>query len=323
MCIYENNKLVEKSEIEGLWSHIHWLSVLEEQGTYTAAAARLGVSKSAVSQRISDLEKATGTRLVTRTTRSVRLTDAGLSLTREVRSAYEHIARSFSSVRDSAGEIRGLVRLTAPVAFARQQLVPHLAEFLQQYPQVRIQLDVSDALSSLAAEGYDLAVRHGFQVPETHVAWKLCDTASVLVATRQYLQREGEPREPGELPTHNCLYYPRGTDQPAWTFERTKRGAKNVERITVPIAGSFATNNSEALRDSALSHLGIALLPDFSAHDALASGKLVQVLKDWTLTGAFADEIYLIRPYSPHVPKSVTALVSYLKQKLSGGFQTA
>ena len=190
---------MEKAEIEGLWTHIHWLSVLEEQGTYTAAAARLGVSKSAVSQRISDLEKATGTRLVTRTTRSVRLTDAGLSLTREVRGAYEQIARSFSSVRDSTGEIRGLVRLTAPVAFARQQLVPHLSEFLQQYPQVRIQLDVSDALSSLAAEGYDLAVRHGFQVPETHVAWKLCDTGSVLVATRDYLQRHGEPREPGDL----------------------------------------------------------------------------------------------------------------------------
>ncbi|MPQ87380.1 LysR family transcriptional regulator, partial [Pseudomonas sp. MAFF 730085] len=98
---------MEKAEIEGLWTHIHWLSVLEEHGTYTAAAARLGVSKSAVSQRISDLEKATGTRLVTRTTRSVRLTDAGQSLTREVRSAYAHIARSFSSVRDAAGEIRG------------------------------------------------------------------------------------------------------------------------------------------------------------------------------------------------------------------------
>ncbi|AQT95129.1 MULTISPECIES: LysR family transcriptional regulator [Pseudomonas] len=309
---------MEKAEIEGLWTHIHWLSVLEEHGTYTAAAARLGVSKSAVSQRISDLEKATGTRLVTRTTRSVRLTDAGQSLTRDVRSAYEQIARSFSSVRDSAGEIRGLVRLTAPVAFARQQLVPHLSEFLQQYPQVRIQLDVSDALSSLAAEGYDLAVRHGFQVPETHVAWKLCDTGSVLVATRDYLQRHGEPRQPGDLSAHNCLFYPRGTDQPAWTFER---GTKNIERLTVPIAGSFATNNSEALRDSALNHLGIALLPDFSAHAALASGKLVQVLKDWTLKGAFADEIYLIRPYSPHVPKSVSALVSYLKGKLSAGFR--
>ncbi len=318
LSTYANNPIMEKAEIEGLWTHIHWLSVLEEHGTYTAAAARLGVSKSAVSQRISDLEKATGTSLVTRTTRSVRLTDAGLSLTREVRSAYAQIARSFSSVRDSVGEIRGLVRLTAPVAFARQQLVPHLSEFLQLYPQVRIQLDVSDALSSLAAEGYDLAVRHGFQVPETHVAWKLCDTGSVLVATQDYLQRHGEPREPGDLSTHNCLFYPRGTDQPAWTFER---GSKNVERLTVPISGSFATNNSEALRDSALNHLGIALLPDFSAHAALASGKLVQVLKDWTLKGAFADEIYLIRPYSPHVPKSVSVLVGYLKEKLSGGFR--
>ena len=309
---------MEKSEIEGLWSHIHWLSVLEEHGTYTAAAARLGVSKSAVSQRISDLEKATGTRLVTRTTRSVRLTDAGQSLTRDVRSAYEQIARSFSSVRDAAGEIRGLVRLTAPVAFARQQLVPHLSAFLQLYPQVRVQLEVSDALSSLAAEGYDLAVRHGFQVPETHVAWKLCDTTSVLVATRDYLQRHGEPRSPGELSAHNCLYYPRGTEQPAWTFER---GGKTLERVTVPIAGSFSTNNSEALRDSALNHLGIALLPDFSAHAALAGGTLVQVLKGWTLKGAFADEIYLIRPYSPHVPKSVNVLVAYLKEKLSGGFR--
>jgi len=314
---------MEKSEIEGLWTHIHWLSVLEEQGTYTAAAARLGVSKSVVSQRIVELERATGTRLVTRTTRSVRLTDAGLSLTREVRSAYEHIAHSFSSVRDSTGEIRGLVRITAPVAFARQQLVPHLSGFLRQYPQVRIQLDVSDALSSLAAEGYDLAVRHGFQVPETHVAWKLCNTFSVLVATRDYLQREGQPREPADLSTHNCLYYPRNSDQPAWTFERSRRGGEKLERITVPIAGSFATNNSEALRDAALNHLGIALLPDFSAHAALADNRLVQVLRDWTLTGAFADEIYLIRPYSPHVPKAVTALVGYLKEQLCGGFCAA
>ena len=126
-------------------------------------------------------------------------------------------------------------RLTAPVAFARQQLVPHLSGFLQLYPQVRIQLDVSDALSSLAAEGYDLAVRHGFQVPETHVAWKLCDTTSVLVATHEYLQRHGKPREPGELSAHNCLFYPRGTDQPAWTFEIAALLA-DIGRATLPPA---------------------------------------------------------------------------------------
>lgn len=312
---------MEFTEIEGLWTHIRWLGVLEEQGTYTAAAARLGVSKSAVSQRISELEKATGTRLVTRTTRSVRLTEAGLSLTREVREAYAQIARSFSEVRESSGELRGLLRLTAPVAFARQQLVPLLPRFLAQYPLVRVQLDVSDALSSITAEGYDLAIRHSFQVPDTHVAWKLCDTASVLVASHEYLKINGEPKTPESLTEHNCLYYPRSSDQPAWTFERTKRGAGEPERITVPISGNFATNNSEALRDAALQNVGIALLPDFSAQAALDDGRLQRVLSGWTLKGAFASEMYLIRPYSPHVPKAVGALVSYLREHLGGGFR--
>ncbi|MFG0359788.1 LysR family transcriptional regulator [Pseudomonas sp. zbq_11] len=305
---------METNEIEKLWAHIHWLSILEEQGSYTAAAARLGVSKSVVSQHLSDLEKATGTQLVTRTTRSVRLTEAGKSLTREVRSAYAHIARSFSSVRDSAATVQGLVRLTAPVAFARQHLVPHLSGFLALYPQVRIHLDVSDSLSTIAADGYDLAVRHSFRIPETHVAWKLCKTASVLVATRTYLDRAGEPQTPDDLGRHSCLYYPRGHESPVWNLER------GTERLTVPITGSFATNNSEALRDAALDHLGIALLPDFSAHDALADGRLVRVLQDWELTGAFAAEIYLVRPYSAHVPRAVNVLVNYLREKLFSGF---
>lgn len=129
-----------KVEIERLWTHVHWLAILAEQGTYTATAVRLGVSKSAVSQRIVELEKATGLSLVLRTTRSVRLTDAGNALVRDVRSAYEQIARSFSDVRDSAGLARGLLRLTAPVAFARQQLIPVLAGFLGEYPEVKVSL---------------------------------------------------------------------------------------------------------------------------------------------------------------------------------------
>ncbi|MNL17739.1 LysR substrate binding domain protein [compost metagenome] len=88
----------------------------------------------------------------------------------------------------------------------------------------------------------------------------------------------------------------------------------------MPISGSFVTNNSEALRDAALDHLGIALLPDFSAHAALAEGVLVRVLCDWQLTGAFASEIYLIRPYSAHVPRAVNALVNYLRERLFRGF---
>lgn len=309
-----------KVEVERLWTHVHWLAILEEQGTYTAAAIRLGVSKSAVSQRIVELEKATGLSLVSRTTRSVRLTDAGNALVRDVRSAYEQIAQSFSDVRDSAGVARGLLRLTAPIAFARQHLVPQLAGFLNQYPEVRVQLDVSDQISPIASEGFDLAIRHSNQIPDTHVAWKLCATRSVLVATRTYLQRVGEPEHPADLVEHNCLYYPRGNDTPAWAFEAIEPSTLAEKRLTVPIKGAFATNNSEALRDAALTDLGIALLPDFSAQAGLKSGVLVQVLPAWRSVGAFPEHIYLVRPYSAHVPRAVSVFVDYLRGQFADGF---
>ncbi|MCP1495943.1 DNA-binding transcriptional LysR family regulator [Pseudomonas migulae] len=309
-----------KVEVERLWTHLHWLAILAEQGTYTAAAIRLGVSKSAVSQRIAELEKATGLSLVLRTTRSVRLTDAGNALVRDVRSAYEHIAQSFSDVRDSAGVARGLIRLTAPVAFARQHLIPELAGFFKKYPEVKVQLDVSDQISSIASEGFDLAVRHSNQIPDTHVAWKLCATRSVLVATRSYLEKFGEPQRPEDLVEHNCLFYPRGNDTPAWAFEGDAAVQGEEKRLTVPISGSFATNNSEALRDAALTDLGIALLPDFSAQAGLKSGGLVQVLPTWRVVGAFPEDIYLVRPYSAHVPRAVSVFVDYLRGRFTTGF---
>ncbi|AWY39209.1 LysR family transcriptional regulator [Pseudomonas putida] len=307
-------------EVEQLWTHVHWLAILEEQGTYTAAALRLGVSKSAVSQRIVELEKATGLSLVQRTTRSVRLTDAGHALVSDVRSAYEQIARSFSDVRDSAGVARGLLRLTAPVAFARQQLVPVLAGFFREYPEVRVQLDVSDQISSIASEGFDLAIRHSNQIPDTHVAWKLSPTRSVLVATRSYLETFGEPRHPDDLAGHSCLFYPRGSDTPTWAFEAQGGSPMAGKRLTVPVKGIFATNNSEALRDAALTDLGIALLPDFTAQAGLKSGALVQVLPAWRSVGAFPEDIYLVRPYSTHVPRAVSVFVEYLRGQFAGGF---
>ena len=310
---------MESQKISALWAHLHWLSVLAQQGSYTAAAARLGVSKAAMSQRIAELERAARVPLVQRTTRSVRLTEAGQKLVDDTRSAFEHIEHSFAQVRDLAEQPSGLIRLTAPVALARQQLVPLLAEFLRQHPEVRIELDLSDRLSSLATEGFDLAIRHTERAPETHVAWALCTTQSVLVATRSYLRRRGEPRVPLELQSHNCLHYPRSHESPAWTFERLGR-SRPGERITVPVSGNFAANNSEALREAALSGAGIALMPDFSAQTAVQQGKLVRVLPEWKAVGAFAETIYAIRPYTPHVPRAVAALVEALRRGLAEGF---
>jgi DNA-binding transcriptional LysR family regulator len=133
------------------------------------------------------------------------------------------------------------------------------------------------------------------------------------------LRKRGVPAAPADLVTHNCLHYRRTHDAPAWTFEPVK-AQKESARVTVPISGSLSANNSEALRDAALAGLGIALLPDFSAQESLRQNKLVQVLPEWKSVGAFAENIYAIRPYSHHVPLAVTAFVSYLREVFSGGF---
>lgn len=309
---------MESQKISTLWTHLHWLSVLAQQGSYTAAAARLGVSKAAMSQRIAELERAAKVTLVQRTTRSLRLTEAGQRLVDETRASFEQIEQSFAQVRDLAEQPGGLLRVTAPVALARQQLVPLLADFLKNYPDVRIELDLSDRLSALTTEGFDLAIRHTARPPDTHVAWALCATESVLVATRAYLRKHGEPKTPDDLQLHNCLHYPRAQETPAWTFEPVD--AQNGERITVPVSGNLAANNSEALREAALMGSGIALMPDFSAQAELRKGQLVRVLPDWRPVGAFAETIYAIRPYAPHVPRAVTALVAHLREGLAGGF---
>ncbi len=308
---------MKTKKVDALWSHLNWLGVLHTEGSFTGAAARLGVSKAAVSHRVAELEQATGLLLVRRTTRSVRLTDAGLQLVDATRDAFAHIEQTFSSVRDQAGEPTGSVRVTAPVALGRQHIVPRMADFLRRYPRIQMQLELSDRISSLAEEGFDLAIRHVDAVPNTHVAWTLCPTASVLVASRAYLQDKGVPSAPADLSAHNCLHYLRSPAATTWSFARPDDPG---ERVSVAIRGTFTANNSETLRELALADCGIALLPDFSASQALAAGDLQRVLPDWQPVGAFGGQIFAIRPFSPHVPRAVEVYVAHLRESLQAGF---
>ncbi|MFS2222848.1 LysR family transcriptional regulator [Pantoea sp. B65] len=301
---------MKELKTEALWMHLHWLTVLAEQGSFTRAAERLEVSKAAMSQKIKQLEQMAGVALVQRTTRSVRLTSAGEKLVDDLRAPFSQIAQSFYSVRDSSGPLRGLVRVTAPVAFARQQLVPHISSFLRQHPQVRVQLEVSDRLVSLTSEGYDLAIRHSNSLPETHVALPLCNTRALLVASPGYIAQHGIPQTPQALQQHQCLYYPRGVELPRWTFAHSTQAG---EQVTVSVSGPFATNNSESIRDAALDGLGIAMLPDFSAQTALDNGTLQVILPQWHAVGAFAEKLWIVRPYAAQVPRAVTGFTHWLR----------
>ncbi|ARU06557.1 LysR family transcriptional regulator [Comamonas serinivorans] len=303
-----------------LWAHVHALVVLAEQGSFTAAADRLGLSKAAVSERVRELERQLGLPLVTRTTRSVRLTPAGQQLVADTQPAFAHIASRVALVQDSAGEARGLLRITAPVALARQQLVPRLAAFQADWPQVQIELDLSDRLRTLAMEGLDLAIRHSPSVPDSHVAHRLCGTRSVLVASGAYLQRRGVPQQPQDLAEHACLHYPRPGRQAVWHCVADKARGRRTPPVTVAVRGPLSANNSEALRDAALAGLGIALVPDFSAQAALQQGALLAVLPQWQVQGAFAQDIWLVRPHAAQVPRTVQVFTQWLRKAFAPGF---
>ena len=295
------------------WSHIYWLGMLGAAGSYTAAAKRLGVSKGAVSLRIAELEKIAGVALVRRTTRSVRLTQAGQALVDGSEQAFAAIERGFDNILDLAEIPRGVVRITAPVALGRQKIVPLISKFLEACPDVRIEIELSDHLSSLAQEGFDLAIRHTDSVPETHVAWLLQPSRTLLVATPVYLAKRGVPKTPDDLASHNCLYYLRSAALPAWSFIPV---GHNADRYSVAVSGNFCANNSEALRSIVMADQGIALLPDFTSQEDVNAKRLVHLLPDWTPVGAFGEAIYAIRPYSAYVPRAVRAFVEHLKNEL-------
>lgn len=307
--------------IDLLWPQVHTLTLLAQLGSFTQVAQRLGISKAAASQRLAELERDVGQTLVQRTTRSVRLTDAGQRLVAAAADAFAQIARGVAEVRDQAAEPRGLVRVTAPVALGRQRVAPAIASFGLAQPGVRVELDLNDRLVTLAHEGFDLAIRHVGAPPDNHVAWRLCGSRSLIVASPGYLRRRGLPRHPAELAGHDCLTYLRG-GRATWAFERAPApgpdgaAAAEPERVDVLVSGPLAANNSEVLREAALAGLGIALLPDFSAEAGLRGGRLRPLLADWRPASVFGDAIWALRPWSPHTPRAVQALVAHLRAAL-------
>ena len=319
---------MSSDQLSPLVADLHLLTVLAATRSFTEAARRLGVSKASASTRISELERAAGVTLVRRTTRSVGLTEAGQQLVNEMQPAFKRISDSYTAVKDLVGAPRGLIRVTAPVALGRQHLAPCVAGFLKSFPDIHIELELTDRFVNLANEGFDLAVRHTSAPPETHVAWALCETRSVLLASPDYLARRGVPAHPADLASHDCLLYLGGGPTSSWTFARTthvvRAKSKSAPRVGVNIAGSLKVNNSEVLRDALLAGLGIGLLPDFSL-PTLATGKnaaatLVRVLPDWQVQGFFGERIYALRPWSAQVPKAVQCFVEHLRESFAKGF---
>ncbi|MGN6381577.1 MAG: LysR family transcriptional regulator [Dyella sp.] len=243
-----------------------------DTGSFTAAADRLGLSKQFISRRVMALEEQLGARLLVRTTRHLRPTDLGRAYAEQARRILQQVEELDQAITGAEQSARGRLRITAPMSFGTMHLSPLLAQFLATYPQVAIELDLSDRTVDLLGEGYDLAIRIGALADSSMIARSIAPVDLVLCCSPGYLARRPEPTTPAELATHECLLYGHGPHV-EWVFGK----------LTAPVTvrGRYRANNGELMRDAAIQGLGIARLPTFIVGQALRSGALVTVLDDY------------------------------------------
>ena len=248
-----------------------------QQRSFTRAAHELDTSTSAVSKRIARLERRLGASLLTRTTRHVSPTEAGLAL-------YEHCLRILREVEDAELLVaglnsapRGLLRVSAPVYFGELHIAPLLAELTRQYPELRLELSLSDRYVDLASEGFDLAVRVGALENSSLATRKLVQDPMVACAAPAYLQRRGTPQHPRDLVEHDCLRYTLASQRGRWRFREP-----GGETLYIPVTGSFDSDHSGALRVAACSGLGIVYLPRFYLAETIERGALLRILADFS-----------------------------------------
>jgi DNA-binding transcriptional LysR family regulator len=278
-----------------------------EAKSFSAAADRLGMSKSLASRQVSALERSLAVKLLNRSTRKLSLTEAGAVF-------YEHCARIMQEAElaeqlltQAQSEPAGVVKVTATPAFAVRHVLPALTEFHQKYPKIRVKLSCSNRSVDLGEEGFDLGIRVAFSPAPNLVARKLAANRSVLCATPAYLKRRGTPRRIDDLGKHECVLFPRLAPKGVWTFRREGR------KHSVPVAGVFETDEMDAVRAAVVANLGIGILPVYMVGDDLRHGKLVPLLRQYQVVPESA--IYLVYLPNRTLSSRVRALIDFLVQR--------
>ncbi|NMO16790.1 LysR family transcriptional regulator [Pyxidicoccus fallax] len=277
-------------------------------GSLSAAARQLGVATSAVSKRLAQMEKGLGVPLLVRSSRSMRLTEAGQALAERAPSALKEVDDVFASARELGTATMGAVRVSAPVTLTEMHVAPLTADFLQAEPSMRVELVVDDRFVDPVKDGFDLVIRSG---PATHVSLvvkKLARDARVLCASPAYLARAGTPTTPEDLSRHNCMRHALNDSSGRWEL--------NVDgRIrTVPVRSNLRLNHGGALKAALLRGLGIGYLPLFVVQDELDRGELVRVLPEVVVEAP--PFLIALHPYGRRPPRRVHSYLEYLSTHL-------
>lgn len=280
-----------------------------ETGGFSKAARRMGVATSSLTRLVDALESQLGTSLLTRSTRAVTLTDAGLAYLEQVAPLLQGIAEADESISDHGEQVVGPLRVSVPVTFGRLFIGRHVADFLGRYPGVTLDMELSDTQVDLAAERVDVVVRIGVPAEASGLIVRaLGGHRRYVVAAPPYLAAHGTPAMPEELATRECLRFSYKPGPQRWTFAQ-KRSRRQVE-----IGGRLVSNSADVLRDAVIAGHGIALLAEWLVGEDVRDGRLVRLLADWEVN-PLGDEVSVYVAYLPNRRNSrrLQAFVHFLQ----------
>jgi len=281
-----------------------------EQGNFSKAAKKLGVTPSAVSRQISRLEDALGIKLLQRTTRQLALTESGELAFTSCKQMLEAAEQAISASTSTTSIVSGLLRIAAPKSLANQVLRPLFVEFLKQYPEIQLHLKVTDQVLDPIHDSIDFLIHINEQPIESLVNIKLGRVEQTLCASPEYLQAHTAPARPEDLKDHVCLCLGENATDNRWTF------IKHNQQATVQVSGSYLVNHSEMRRDAIEQGFGIGALPDYIAKKSVKSGQLITLLNDWKLQGNYQGDICLQFVQSKYMPNKNRVFIDFIKEKL-------
>lgn len=280
-----------------------------ELGSFARAADKLGISTSAASRHVAELETHLQARLLHRTTRRLSLTEPGRAYHERCTQLLADLDEAERGAGAQASDPRGTIRLTCSLNFAVRHVAPAISAFTARHPNVRFDLSLSERIVDLVEEGFDLGIRIGAPGSQQLIARKIGETKLIACASPGYLKAHGTPRTPADLNRHNCLLYENLSPRDTWTF-RDRRGHDH----TVRIAGNLHATHGDMLVAAAAQGMGIALEPDFIVQPELTAGRLVTVLDRY---GARQSNIYAVYPSRRHLSAKVRVFVDFLVERFS------
>lgn len=274
-----------------------------ETGSFSAAARRLNIGQPAVSKTIAQLEKRLAVSLLLRSTRGLTPTEAGLAYFERAKRAIDEANEADNAARGSASGLSGNLRISAAVTFGRLHVVPHLGAFLDQHPQLNIDLMLDDRNINLVEEGIDVALRLGALTDSGLTARKIADCRRVVLGTPAYFAKHGEPTCPAELSKHQAVVYNLGGGT-TWQF------TKGAEQQPVIISGRLRVSAAEGVREAVLADHGLTLASEWMFAPELASGAVKTVMHDWTLPDL---DLWAVFPTGRLVSAKARAFVEYME----------